>query len=71
MEAAYARISTTNDMTVLQVVSSVFRAFTSWLVLVIVVNDDIFLTRQQWVSLLFRVFITVLWEVQHRLVLAP
>ncbi len=65
-----AEMSVKNENLIgLQITSSVFRALTSWLVLVIVVNEDVFLTRQQLWSLGFRITITVLWEIQHRLVL--
>ena len=40
------------NMMTLQVTSSVFRAFTSWLVLVIIVNEDITLSRQQFYFIL-------------------
>ena len=55
----------------LQVTSSVFRAFTSWLVLVIIVNEDITLSRQQFISFLFRLLMTILLEIQQRLVISP
>ena len=34
----------------------------------IIVNEDVFLSRQQLLSLIFKIVITVLWEIQHRLV---
>tara|TARA_Y100000748_G_C15441558_1_gene467380 strand:- start:568 stop:966 length:399 start_codon:yes stop_codon:yes gene_type:complete len=59
------------NMMTLQVTSSVFRAFTSWLVLVIIVNEDITLSRQQFISFLFRLLMTILLEIQQRLVISP
>lgn len=59
------------NMMTLQVTSSVFRAFTSWLVLVIIVNEDITLSKQQFISFLFRLMMTVLLEIQQRLVISP
>lgn len=57
------------NMFAIGIAASCFRTFTSWVVLVIIVNEDVFLSRQQLISLMFKVVITVLWEIQHRLVL--
>jgi type IV secretory pathway TraG/TraD family ATPase VirD4 len=59
------------DMFALGVAASCFRTFANWIVLVIIVNEDVFLSRQQLLSLTFKVVITVLWEIQHRLVITP
>lgn len=59
------------DLMGLQIFASLYRSFLSWIVLVLIVNQRLFFTRQQFVSLSFRMIITLCWEVQHRLVLAP
>ena len=59
------------NLVALQITSSVFRSFTSWFTLVIIVNEDFYLSKQQILSLVFRTFITVLWEIQNRLILSP
>ena len=59
------------NMFALGIVASCFRTFTNWIVLVLIVNEDVFLSRQQLLSLTFKFVITVLWEIQHRLVITP
>tara|TARA_B100001741_G_scaffold75654_1_gene61222 strand:+ start:12641 stop:13018 length:378 start_codon:yes stop_codon:yes gene_type:complete len=56
-----------DNMIAIGIVASSFRTFVNWIVLVIIVNEDVFLSRQQFLSLTFKIVITVLWEVQHRL----
>ena len=59
------------DMFALGIAASCFRTFVNWIVLVIIINEDVFLSRQQLLSLIFKIVITVLWEIQHRLVITP
>ena len=57
------------EMMTVGLVASSFRTLTNWILLVIIVNEDVFLSRQQLISLGFKLLITIMWEVQHRLVL--
>lgn len=59
------------NMFALGIAASSFRTFANWIVLVIIVNEDVFLSRQQLLSLIFKIVITILWEIQHRLVITP
>ena len=60
-----------DDQIGLQFTSSLFRATVSWYVTVLIINDGPVITRQQWIALVFRYCITLLWEVKHRIVLTP
>tara|TARA_B110000008_G_C16799057_1_gene495906 strand:+ start:330 stop:710 length:381 start_codon:yes stop_codon:yes gene_type:complete len=60
-----------SELMTLQILASTFRSFSSWLSLLILVNDSVRLSTQQLLSIIPRVIITILWEIQHRLVLSP
>ena len=59
-----------NDLIVLQIFSAVYRATASWTGFVLIVNERMAVSRQQLLSFSFIVLITVLWEVQHRVVIS-
>jgi hypothetical protein len=58
-----------SNLAALQFVASMYRTFVNWLGIVFIVNDTLLITRQQVGSLLFVCIISLLWEVQHRLML--
>lgn len=53
----------------LQIVSSLFRASLNWFGMLLIVNERLYVTRQQIGSLGFIMVISFAWELQHRLVL--
>ena len=58
-----------DDLLPLQIVSSLYRTFCNWIGFVLIVNERLALTRQQFGSLIFVIIIASLWEVQHRVML--
>ena len=60
-----------SDAIALQIVSSVYRSFINWLTLVLIINEQFTVSKQQLYSLVFSLFITVMWEIQNRLILSP
>ena len=63
-------MSILNDSLVaLQVVASLFRASLNWFGMLLIVNERLYVTRQQIGSLGFIMVISFAWELQHRLVL--
>mgnify|MGYP006155128269 CR=1 FL=1 len=71
--AAYiAELSVRNEKLIaLQICASMYRSTVNWLGLVLIINESVICTKQQLISLFFVLIISVLWEVQHRLVLTP
>lgn len=53
----------------LQIASSLYRTFCNWVGFVLIVNERLSLTRQQFGSLLFVFAVSSLWEIQHRIML--
>ena len=63
-------MSILNDsLATLQVVASLYRASLNWFGMLLIVNERLYVTRQQLGSLCFIVAIAFLWELQHRIVL--
>ena len=58
-----------DELTALQFVSSSYRTVVNWLGFVLVVNERLYITRQQFGSLAITLVISLLWELQHRVVL--
>lgn len=58
-----------DDLIALQMSASLYRTFCNWIGLVLIVNEQLSVTRQQLGSLLFVFVISSLWEVQHRVML--
>ena len=58
-----------DSLTALQVIASLFRTSLNWFGMLLVVNERLFVTRQQIGSYVFIMGIAFLWEVQHRIVL--
>lgn len=58
-----------DSLTALQVIASLFRTSLNWFGMLLVVNERLFVTRQQVGSYVFIMGIAFLWEVQHRIVL--
>ena len=59
------------ELAPLQFCASLYRAFSNWVGFLFIVNERLFVTRQQLGSLVFVLIITALWEVQHRVMLQP
>jgi hypothetical protein len=58
-----------DDLASLQLCSALYRSFVNWIGFILVVNERLAISRQQFGSLLFVLGITALWELQHRVVL--
>ena len=58
-----------DSLVALQIVASLFRASLNWFAMLLIVNERLYVTRQQLVSFVFIAAIALLWEVQHMLVL--
>ena len=58
-----------DDLAPLQICSALYRAFVNWIGFILIVNERLAVSRQQFGSLVFVLIITALWEVQHRVVL--
>ena len=53
----------------LQVCASLYRTFVNWYGFTLIVNGHIYVTKQQVGALGIIVAVTILWQVQHRLML--
>ena len=53
----------------LQIISSLFRTLVNWIGFILIVNERLAVSRQQFGSLLFILTMTVLWDVQHKIVI--
>tara|TARA_B110000046_G_C13020337_1_gene410813 strand:+ start:1039 stop:1413 length:375 start_codon:yes stop_codon:yes gene_type:complete len=58
-----------DSLLALQVVASLFRATLNWFGMLLIVNERLYVTRQQFGSLCFIAIISFLWELTHRIVL--
>lgn len=58
-----------NNLVTLQLIASFFRTLLNWLGMLLIVNEELYTSRQQIGSLLFVAVIAFLWEVQHRFML--
>lgn len=58
-----------SDLAALQYCASLYRTFTNWLAVVLIVNGALVVTWQQMVALVLTLMITFFWELQHRIVL--
>ena len=56
-------------LTALQFVSALYASSCNWIGFLCIVNDRVTVSRQQVISYMFLIFITALWEIQHRIVL--
>ena len=56
-------------LTSLQIFASLFRTIVNWLAFIFIVNGRLLVSRQQAGALCFTIIITVLWEIQHIIVL--
>lgn len=58
-----------DGLSALQIIASLYRTFVNWFGFVLIVNERLHVTPQQCGSLAFVLVISVLWDVQHRIVL--
>ena len=58
-----------DNLTALQIISSLYRTSVNWFAFVLIVNERLYVTRQQYGSLAIVIVISLLWELQHRIVL--
>ena len=56
-------------LTSLQIFAAIFRTSINWLAFIFIVNGRFLVTRQQAGALVLTIIITVLWEIQHIIVL--
>lgn len=59
----------TESLVALQIIASLYRASLNWFGMLLIVNERLYVTRQQMGSLCFIIVISFMWELQHRLVL--
>ena len=58
-----------DSLIALQVIASIYRASLNWFGMLLIVNERLYVTRQQLGSLCFIIMISFAWELQHRLML--
>ena len=60
-----------SDMLDIQIVSGLYRTVVNWISFVLIVNEELRVSRQQIISLGFAFVMQFLWEALHRIVLTP